>query len=97
MNSVRNDTGVLLILEILNWKWEKNCLLGSNRKWRYQISQIKNYLLIGNGKHGVKGLEFRFRTGFHRTRLFQIEVGPLTVPLPVEFCAVEYDGCRGAR
>ena len=29
-------------------------------------------------------------------RLFQIEVGPLTVPLPVEFCGVEYDGCRGA-
>ena len=29
-------------------------------------------------------------------RLFQLEVGALTVPLPVEFCGVEYDGCKGA-
>ena len=28
--------------------------------------------------------------------MFQLEVGALTVPLPVEFCGVEYNGCKGA-
>ena len=28
--------------------------------------------------------------------VFQLEVGALTVPLPVEFCGVQYNGCLGA-
>ena len=27
---------------------------------------------------------------------FQLEVGALTVPLPVEFCGVQFNGCVGA-
>ena len=26
----------------------------------------------------------------------QVELGPLTVPLPVDFCSLTYDGCSGA-
>ena len=25
-----------------------------------------------------------------------MELGPLTVPLPVDFCSITYDGCTGA-
>ena len=27
----------------------------------------------------------------------QVELGPLTVPLPLDFCSLTYDGCKGAE
>ena len=74
--------------------------MGKNLSSRFEPEvEIQNKpdlktIYINSKGPGIKKI---CRTGFHRTRLFQIEVGPLTVPLPVEFCAVEYDGCRGAR
>ena len=28
--------------------------------------------------------------------IFQLDLGPLTVPLPIEFCELQLDGCPGA-
>merc|ERR1712062_520980 len=35
-------------------------------------------------------------TGLKNSAHGQVELGPLTVPLPVDFCSITYDGCTGA-
>jgi len=90
-----NDCGSILNIE--------DALAGSvsmtapfNRKTgRHILGKGKQVEICINGTLPSSGLNLPF-AGLKNQAHGKIEVGPLTVPLPVEFCAVEYDGCRGA-
>lgn len=67
----------------------------NRRTGRHILGKGKQVEICINGTLPSSGLSLPF-AGLKNQAHGKLEVGALTVPLPVEFCGVEYDGCRGA-
>lgn len=67
----------------------------NRRTGRHILGKGKEVEICINGTLPTTGLSLPF-AGLKNQAHGKLEVGALTVPLPVEFCGVQYNGCLGA-